>query len=81
MGLAVFLTIDNLIAWRIPAAAHRAGHVFLVQWECDPATAKRGDVTINREAGETSEAFERRAIDLFKPARGAAFVWIGSKAR
>ena len=55
------------------------GAVFLIQWEGEPVTASHGGEQIEREAGESVEAFKDRAVERFRPAHGAATVWIGTK--
>lgn len=46
----------------------------LIGWKCDPVSASRAGVQIEREAAESVDSFTRRAAEQFKGTPG--FVWL-----
>jgi hypothetical protein len=61
-------------------APPEGGHVFLIGWEGEPISASRGGERIEREPGESVEAFKDRAVERFRSPRGAAMIWLGTGA-
>lgn len=56
------------------------GHTFLISWVAslgdEPTWAQCGDEHLDREPGETPEAFQDRAAKTFKPASGVRLVML-----